>query len=146
MFNQILVALDGSGHAQNALETATRLAQQSNAELTLFNVLPTGSFNAYIAEAVTQAARKIYRDAALAQKEEILNRAEAVAHDHGLSQVRKSFAEGDPAQAIVTAAKNNGIDLIVIGTRGLTGIRELALGSVAHKVTALAACPVLVVR
>ncbi len=54
--------------------------------------------------------------------------------------------EGDPAQEIVTSAREHGAGLVVVGTRGQTGLRRLILGSVARKVLVHAACSVLVVR
>jgi nucleotide-binding universal stress UspA family protein len=54
--------------------------------------------------------------------------------------------EGDPAQEIVTSAREHGAGLVVVGTRGQTGLRRLIIGSVARKVLLHAACSVLVVR
>jgi universal stress protein A len=52
----------------------------------------------------------------------------------------------DPAAAIVDHATNAGVDLVVMGTRGRTGVSHLLMGSVAEKVVRLAPCPVLTVR
>ena len=54
--------------------------------------------------------------------------------------------EGDPAQEIVTSAREHEAGLVVVGTRGQTGLRRLILGSVARKVLVHATCSVLVVR
>jgi nucleotide-binding universal stress UspA family protein len=54
--------------------------------------------------------------------------------------------EGDPATELVAAATESGTDLIVIGSRGHTGITRLVLGSVAHSILTHAHCSVLVVR
>jgi len=53
---------------------------------------------------------------------------------------------GSPAEEIVDAAKHVGADLIVLGSRGLNGVRSVLLGSVSDRVLHLAHCPVLVVR
>jgi nucleotide-binding universal stress UspA family protein len=53
---------------------------------------------------------------------------------------------GDPAQEIVTAAREGGFDCIALGTRGHAGIASLMLGSVAHKVLAAATLPVLLLK
>jgi len=59
----------------------------------------------------------------------------------------KTFSElGDPAKIIIELAKRNDYDLIVMGSRGRSAIKELLLGSVAQKVTHHAKCPVMVVR
>ena len=54
--------------------------------------------------------------------------------------------QGPPAEVILEYANQNGIDLIVIGSRGLGGIREFVLGSVSHNVVQHATIPVLVVK
>ena len=54
--------------------------------------------------------------------------------------------QGAPAEVILEYAKQNGVDLIVIGSRGLGGIREFVLGSVSHNVVQHAKIPVLVVK
>src|SRR5439155_17971122 len=55
------------------------------------------------------------------------------------------LAEGSASAAIVRAAKNNRVDLVVMGTHGRTGVRRLLMGSVADRVIRTASCPVLVV-
>jgi nucleotide-binding universal stress UspA family protein len=63
-----------------------------------------------------------------------------------LEKIEQVVREGDPAKIVVKRAKKLDVDLLVVGTRGLTGIKGITLGSVAHKVTAAAHCPVLVVK
>ena len=58
----------------------------------------------------------------------------------------KLTAEGDPAGRILDTAKNGGADLIVLGSRGLTDVASLLLGSVSHKVLHLAPCACLMVK
>jgi len=53
---------------------------------------------------------------------------------------------GHPAEAIVRAARRDKADLLVIGARGFTGVKAVALGSVSHAVAQLATCPVLIVK
>ncbi|MNR36447.1 Stress response protein NhaX [compost metagenome] len=54
--------------------------------------------------------------------------------------------QGSPAEVILAYAKEHGADVIVIGSRGLGGIREFVLGSVSHNVVQSARIPVLVVK
>jgi len=54
--------------------------------------------------------------------------------------------KGDPAHEILNFAKNNEQQLIIIGSRGLSGMKEMMLGSVCHKVSQLSSCPVLIVH
>jgi nucleotide-binding universal stress UspA family protein len=60
--------------------------------------------------------------------------------------VRYLLAEGRPAAAILRAARENGCDLIVLGTHGRTGLSRLLMGSVAEEVVRKAPCPVLTVN
>ena len=56
------------------------------------------------------------------------------------------FAQGDPAEEILRAAERHRADLIVMGSKGLTGLERYLLGSVSRKVARHASCSVLVVR
>jgi len=147
MFDKILVALDGSDHAQKALDTAIRLAQRCDGELVLFHAIQLSALRGNYHAMVTPAARKIYRGLGREQGEAILDSAEKTAKEMGLDKVVRSMVESDStAKAVLAEAESLGADLLVVGTRGLTGLREMAMGSVAHKITSAAHCPVLVVR
>ena len=147
MFNKILVALDGSDHAQKALDTAIKLAQRCNAELILFHAMQFGNLGPAYDAMVTRSAREVYQSLADEQANAILSAAEHAANGQGVQNVtRRKEAADSAAGAIIAAAESDAVELIVVGTRGLTGLREIAMGSVAHKVTAAANCPVLIVR
>jgi nucleotide-binding universal stress UspA family protein len=60
--------------------------------------------------------------------------------------VQVNVAVGKPAEEILRVAREEGVDLIVMGTDGRTGVRHLLLGSVAEEVTRHASCPVFTVR
>lgn len=62
------------------------------------------------------------------------------------ADIRAVVLAGHPAEAIVRAARRDGVDLLVIGARGFTGVKAVALGSVSHAVAQLATCPVLIVK
>ena len=64
----------------------------------------------------------------------------------GAAQANCSLADGDPAQAIVKHADLEGVDLIVMGTRGLSGLKELLMGGVSHRVCQHATCSCLTVK
>jgi nucleotide-binding universal stress UspA family protein len=65
---------------------------------------------------------------------------------HSLQNVRMLLQEGDAAQRIMETANEVKCGLLLIGSRGREGFKELLLGSVSHKVTNHASCPVLVVK
>lgn len=61
-------------------------------------------------------------------------------------EIHTELIEGSPAEAIINVAKTRGSTVIVMGSRGISTIAELVLGSTSHKVTSHAPCPVLIVR
>lgn len=146
MFTKILVALDGSSHATKALKTAVEMAQRCDSELILFYALQVRSLRSDYEAIVSKSARDAYLEMGKKQRDEILSEAEKIAVDMGMSKVTRLCIEGEPARSILQAANETNSNLVVVGTRGLTGLREIALGSVARKVTSAAECPVLVVR
>ena len=147
MFSKILVALDGSDHAKKALQTAVQLAGRCEAELILFHAMQIGNLSPGYAAMVSRGAREVYQSLAREQADAILGEAEQLATEQGIERVTRVTKEADSAAAAVLAAASSaGVELIVIGTRGLTGLREIAMGSVAHKVASAADCPVLIVR
>ncbi len=146
VFRKVLVAVDGSAHAERALEAAFELVRRCHSELVLFHAIELGPMRADLEGRVDDTARKMYRRVGEELADQILSEAERTATERKVERVRRLAAFGDAAKAIDDAARREGVDLIVIGTRGLTGLHGLALGSVAHKITSMASCPVMVVR
>lgn len=142
LFRRILVPLDFSKHSDAALALAIELGKECGAELHLLHAteLPAAVTMAY-GIAIPQAVWDGVQEAATARLEEGLARVKAA----GLAgQVHLTTAPA--SDAIVAAAGKLGVDLIVIGTRGLTGLKHVLLGSVAERTLRLAPCPVLTVR
>jgi nucleotide-binding universal stress UspA family protein len=155
LFHKILVPLDGSEHSLKALERATEIAKKFSGKITLIHVysvsiqpimLPepttlgspsipilTGAEVSRIAEAAREFGNRILRDG----EEKV--KAEKV-------QVEKKLVEGHAVEEIVRAATEGNFDLIVIGARGISHIREILLGSVTDGVIHHVHCPVLVVK
>jgi nucleotide-binding universal stress UspA family protein len=146
MFKHILVATDGSAASAHAASLAVGLARTHGAKLTALyvsdpypymgvgEVNPMG-FQAYMAAAKQMAAQ------AHAQIEALCKEGGApVALEVRLVE------EVTAANGIVQTAKDEGADLIVMGSHGRTGIARLMLGSVATKVVAESSVPVLVSR
>jgi universal stress protein A len=136
---KILVPIDFSAHSLRALETAGQFSRAFDAELHLLHVIPQVVMLAapyaptlppdYSAQ-TERLALDHFRDWK-AQK--------APADLESVDHVRS----GDPSGQILELAADLGVDLIVIGTRGLTGLRHLVLGSVAERTVRGAGCPVL---
>lgn len=147
MFNKILVALDGSEHSSKALSTAIQLAVRCESELVLFHAVQVNAYSAGYSIKVSDSARKVYEAVGQEQANAILGDAEILAKGKGVSNLKRVSQESrSVAKAILEASRTENAELIVIGTRGLTGLREMAMGSVAHKVSASADCPVLIDR
>ena len=141
MLNTVLVAVDGSNHAKNALNTAAQLAGKLDATLLLVTVDEPGSLKGEVAEfARTEGLDR------MAVCEWILHSAEAVAEQAGARTVRHDIEGGAPHEAILRAAQAHKADMIVMGARGLSELQGLVFGSVSHKVLHMTDLPVLIVR
>jgi nucleotide-binding universal stress UspA family protein len=146
MFRKIVVALDGSEHAFQALTIACDIAQKYDATLTLLHVIAKQPIPPDVQRPAVKTAEKVYRKLEMEVAEKIFKNARALVAKHRLDHVETATVEGNPARAIVDFATAEGMDLILLGTRGLSGLHELVLGSVANRVSSLAACPVLTVK
>ena len=76
----------------------------------------------------------------------VLDRAESEARDAGARDVVTAVVEGDPATRIIDEARDEGANLLVLGSRGLGQLGGLLMGSVSHKVAQLAPCSCLTVK
>lgn len=139
----LLVPVDGSAGANGAAAFAARLALATGADITLLHVfdnpsaaciglhqLPKAEFD----QTIERVARGSF-DAARAAIAEV-----------GAPTVHTKTSLGDPAKEIVAIASGGSFDLVVMGTRGLSPVKELLLGSVSEAVVRQAPCPVTIVR
>jgi nucleotide-binding universal stress UspA family protein len=144
VFRSILVPVDGSSHAKRALAEAVDLARSSGASLTVMTSAPDlpswllsgGPVDASTAQTLLdendREHQTLLRDAAAALPESM--KAEMV------------LARGAPGRAIVEQVRSGGHDLVVMGTRGLAGVKSMLLGSVSHFVLQESGVAVLVVH
>ena len=150
MYKHILVPVDGSAHATRAVEVASDLAAQYGAKVTLLHVLThVGGYN------VPRELKSYERieHIRITEKEliesvgqEMLDDALRLAHERGASGWETKLESGDPASQIAEAAQDGGVDLIVMGRRGLGDLGGLLLGSVSHKVAQAVDCSCLTVK
>lgn len=141
MFNKILVAIDGSEMSDKAFETALAIAKENKSQLTLINVGKMVSFPENMAiETVDE-----FYEAISKAGQELLGRGKWMAESQGI-KTETQYVEGDPGGQIIKLSKEGNYQLIVIGSRGLGPFKELMLGSVSHRVSQLAPCPVLIVK
>ena len=95
---------------------------------------------------VISVAIPVPEDLLVAVGNAIIDKAESIAKEHGASKINRVIAEGDPADVIIDYASSESADLIVMGTRGLSDLQGIIVGSVSHKVSHLADCTCISVR
>ena len=140
----ILVATDFSEVADAALEYGRTLADHFHASLHLLHVAgDLLAANVGVAGVVPDLS-EVQREGEEAARQEVNERL----HSHEATTVVRGevLISNTPALTIVEYAKSRGMDLIVIGTQGRSGVSRLLLGSVAERVVRTAPCPVLSVH
>ncbi len=175
MSKRIVAAIDGSENAKRAIEAAGDLAKAYEAKLYLVHVIGSGAISPALArmaeiEHLTDSRRaagaqnvaNVFGNLATAERaagspvvayeihhalgERLLKNAAELAQKKGAQSPDVILSEGDPAQAILDAAKKVEADLIVLGTRGLSDLRGLLLGSVSHRVIQFSPCACMLVK
>jgi nucleotide-binding universal stress UspA family protein len=139
---KILVPVDFSAHAKKAQSVALEFAKAFGAEVQLLHAysLPVTVIGPYDYQIPASMLAELRESAARRLDQEVKALAGSGVPVTGL------ITEGIPTQAIVEAAERLGADLIVMGTRGLTGLKHVVLGSVAERTIRHARCPVLTVH
>ena len=146
MYQVIVVGTDGSETATVAVRHATGLAKLNDATLhivhayqvvspaglALAGTMPTWTDDVAVNEGIISAA------------ELVCSRAAEQARKEGV-EVETHALAGDPADLLLTVAKDVGADLVVVGNRGMTGVRRFVLGSVPNKVSHHCPCSLLIV-
>jgi len=143
-WKRICCPIDFSDASRAAMEVAADLARRTGAELVLLHAYPIPGYT--FPDGSVVASPKMMQDLA-DQAERHLEewRAQAV-QLVGAPRVGTQKAVGEPAAEIVSFAKTGGVDLLVVGTHGRTGLEHALMGSVAERVVRRAHCPVLTVR
>lgn len=134
MLERILLAIDESGHARKAVPAAIELARAGGGMVQVLHVRELEYAPATVVGDSREDAEQL-----VAGVVEELKQAGVAAE----GSVRTSTG---PARAILEHARDLDATMIVLGSRGLSALGGLLLGSVAHKIIQLATCPVLVVR
>jgi len=140
MFEKILVATDGSKHSEKAARVGIEVAKLSGGKITAIYVADTSKMSHLPDDMLLFSIR----DLLIKEGNEAAAEVEAMSRDAGVP-VDKVVAEGSPADEILDYAKKNGMDLIIIGSVGRTGLDKFLLGSVAEKVVRNSSMPVITV-
>jgi nucleotide-binding universal stress UspA family protein len=145
---RILLATDGSGEAALATQAAVDLANKTNSEIHLVHVMMPlhtlrSDYEGVLVEDYYMAEehKQIERSA-----QELLDEQAKKIEAAGGSVAQTHLRTGKPDQEIVDLAEEIGTGLILMGSRGLGGIRRVLMGSVSDSVVRHAHCPILVVR
>jgi nucleotide-binding universal stress UspA family protein len=142
MFHSILVAVDGSSHADQALTHAIDLARCEHARLTLMTAVVTPPATAYLG-AAGEAVSTLAQDAEAEAQAVLLRARDRVPDDVSVTTI----LTGQPiATALIRQIEDGGHDLVVMGSRGRGTIRAALLGSVSHDVLHHSPVPVLIVH
>jgi len=146
-FTKILVAVDCSEQALGAFDYALRLSMATGACILTLHVItpPVAGEEGLSAAQLSESLRKEGEHLIARLKSHVEKRfgirAGAIA-----MKSQYEMKEGNPTKVIVATAVESGADLIVVGSSGTGGIKEMLLGSVSHAVSNHASCPILIVK
>ena len=145
MFRNILVAIDGSAHAERALAEAADLAQRSNATLTVMTSVPDPS--SWLLSGAAYSGGVDFENLARESEQEYVKLLDdAVEGLPADLSVTKLLARGRPGHAILDRLHSGDHDLVVMGSRGRGEVRAVLLGSVSHQVLNASPAAVLIVH
>jgi nucleotide-binding universal stress UspA family protein len=146
MIGRIVVATGGSEWSDYALRYALDLAAHYRvSDVLVVYVVPPAAKVTVDPMGMVVLPPAPDTQAATVTGQEVLARAEAEARARGVP-CRTVIRQGPVADEIVKVVSEERADLVVVGSRGLTGIRRLLLGSISNEVAVKAPCPVLVVK
>lgn len=142
MYSKILVPLDGSQLAEAAIGHALELAHGNGAEIVLVNAAQD-SLAAVPEARINVSSLQVYAGAirGMMYLQEVASRIRRCG-----TRVQCDVLEGEPAPAILSCARKENVDVIVMGTHRRTGLSRMFKGSVAETVAAAANRPVILVK
>ena len=135
LISKILVAVDGSETSSKAAENAIDLAERYRADLIALYIVPPNIKSSEIFDLAKENGQKIVDEVKHeASAKKLIVRTEVL------------LDIGSVTKGIVEYAEKNNVNLIVLGTRGISGIKRMLLGSTASGVVTYSHCPVIVVK
>jgi len=153
LFKKILVAVDGSDPSNRAIDYAAEISSKWGAKLIVLAVVPKTTIPVFPDQGMGSSSILAYGE--LARYEERMKEVYQNVLNDALMRVKSKnkeldvegiLKEGRPSSIIVDVAEKDGVDLIVLGSRGIGGITGWILGSTSRKVVDSCTKPVLVVK
>lgn len=144
---KILVPVDFSGTGEKVLDQAVLMAKKTKAKITLLNVLegPFGNTkHDYIAASIYNSDK--FEGLISKEADKLMKELKETLTDKGVREVEYLIMKGTPYKKILSLAKRTNADIIVMGTHGVSGFREFAMGSNTFKVVSESTCPVLSIQ
>ncbi len=147
MINKILIATDASSASSRAVGFAAQLSQVHEAELLILHVIRDMQLPPELKDAPEFESFNNARDEIMSRiADKILAEAKKAARNNGARNVHTAIGCGDPATSVAGFAKRRNVDLIVVGTRGLSKLNASSMGSVSRKLLDLTNVNCLVIR
>lgn len=146
MYQSLLVAIDGSQQSEKALMLACQLAKNDNALLHIMHAPERLQHPAMMTWGLGSVPLQNDNGQLDTTGNQILQRALLEVRELGVTQVQSHLVRGEPAHAIIQQAELLGVDVIVLGCRGLGNLEGMAMGSISHKVNHSAKCGVITIR
>lgn len=146
MISNILIPVDGSEHSKKALQLGCDLATKYGAAVHLIHVTESPIREHTMALGGAALTMHASPDELREAGSRELEFAREYVTNHGIKEVTTEVEGGSPAHRIIESAKETHADMIVMGSRGLSDLAGLLVGSVSHKVTNMAPCTCITVR
>ena len=145
---KILIAIDKSEYKEKIIAYAITLSKSLGASVTAIHVLDKASLGVIgnMIGYYRGGRAEEYEMAVKKQAEEFLNETKVLLEKEGVNSTIEVVIKSSAAEGIIDYAKDNGVELILIGTKGITGGARFLMGGVANSVIGHAHCPVLAIR
>jgi len=146
MISNILIPVDGSDHSRKALELGCDIAKKYGAALHLMHITESPIRDQTLVLGGASVTLSASPEDLKRAGSKVLEYAQEYAQNHGVKEITTEVVGGSPAHQIVQSAKDIHADMIVMGSRGLSDLAGLLVGSVSHKVTNMATCTCITVK
>lgn len=145
MYNKILIPLDGSDLAEQALAHGLAIAAHFNSQVYLVQVVMTPIAIAAPYD-ISYEYNEKYRESALNAANQYLGSIASGVDQKLEKQIHTRVIEGSVVDSLLDYIEFNGIDLVVMATHGRSGVSRWVFGSVAERILKAASCPVFLIR